>query len=308
MRAFRFLVCAFFFCGVLRGAEAGATWEQEGDRYVLKNGDATLCIDSAKGGRIVSFALNGKESLHVDGSVFWPSPQRGWGYWPPPAPLDREAYTVQLSDGRHRLTLTSAVDAKTGFQVIKELCAGSTPGSVRIGYTLANHSAEPKKVAPWEVTRVPGGGLSFFPKATGFTHVQTNPGGPAELKPQQEDGLVWYAHAPEHRHRKLFRDGAEGWIAYARAGLLLVKCYPDIRPAQFAPDEAEVEVYAATNVVEVEQQGALEELKPGESLNWIVTWTLAPIPDAVGITPGRMELAEFARGISRRAAVQPAAP
>ena len=61
--------------------------------------------------------------------------------------------------------------------------------------------------------------------------------------------------------------------------MLFVKTYPDINSAQFAPDEAEIEIYASlrNNYIEIEQQGAYAEISPTSTVDWTVTWYLQNI-------------------------------
>ena len=79
----------------------------------------------------------------------------------------------------------------------------------------------------------------------------------------------------------MLEDGAEGWIANANpeTQLLFIKTFSDINPAQFAPAEAEIEIYASSkhNYIEIEQQGAYTTIPPRSSLDWTVTWYLQHI-------------------------------
>ena len=76
----RIFIATLLACLVLT---AGA---QENDEQLvtLKNGEVTMTIDVAKGGKILSFRYQDKEMLSQSrwpesfGSTFWTSPQKEW--------------------------------------------------------------------------------------------------------------------------------------------------------------------------------------------------------------------------------------
>jgi len=89
-----------------------------GSLYSFQFGDTRFAVDAKLGGRIVTFALSGRNILTgpaVDpanfGSTFWPSPQSDWG-WPPPAEIDGAPYAASL-DGAV-LSLSGATAARSG--------------------------------------------------------------------------------------------------------------------------------------------------------------------------------------------------
>ena len=84
------------------------------------------------------------------------------------------------------------------------------------------------------------------------------------------------------------------------ANYLLVKSFADTSPAEAAPGEAEIEIYANAGhtYVEVENQGAYVHLAPGAATAWTVRWMLrkldlAATPARVGSAP----LLEFVRSL-----------
>ena len=112
------------------------------------------------GGRLLSTKINGVEFLEQEaqqvGNTFWTSPQSGWE-WPPLKEHDEDDYQGRL-DGSV-LMLRSSVDSKLNFRIIKEykLINEST---FSVKYGIVNHNDEAKKVAPWEITRVPALGTN----------------------------------------------------------------------------------------------------------------------------------------------------
>jgi hypothetical protein len=174
--------------------------------------------------------------------------------------------------------------------VEKKFSADGEAGVVAVVYTLANRGSQARQVAPWEITRVAAGGLTFFPIGEGGPRK-----GPQDLlSPTVVDGVAWFPYdaAAISADQKLFADGREGWIAHVDGDLLLVKSFADTLPSQAAPGEAEIEIYANAGhtYVEVENQGAYVKLAPGAVTTWTVRWmlrklNLASTPAAVGSAP-----------------------
>jgi hypothetical protein len=288
--------------------DAGATDEDKGDTvkpnsvvpaisgsvFSFQFGDTLFAVDAKLGGRIVTFSLSGHNILTgpaVDaanfGSTFWSSPQSDWN-WPPPPEIDSAPYTASL-DGTI-LSLSGVPAPGLGLAVGKKFSADGQVGAVTVEYTIANRSRQARQAAPWEITRVAAGGLTFFPMGEGGPRK-----GPQDLlNTTIVDGMAWFAYdaAAITADQKLFADGREGWIAHVDGDLLLVKSFADTLPAQAAPGEAEIEIYANAGhtYVEVENQGAYVSLAPGAATSWRVRWTLrkldlASTPASAGSAP-----------------------
>ena len=252
------------------------TLAQDNDgKYTLQNGERTMVIDAAKGGKILSLKYGEREVIsqlrwpEAFGSTFWTSPQKEWN-WPPVPEYDKRPYTVEQKDGV--LTLTSEVSERMKYRIRKAFAVDERDGAFVITYTIINESDEVRKVAPWEITRVQNeGGLIFFEAPVeGIT-----PAGLMDFK--DAFGAAWYQTDETNGNRKVNADG-KGWLAYYNNGLLLVKQFDDLDASQPAPDEAEIQVYVNRGKahIELESQGAYTTLQPKEELNWTVRWYLQP--------------------------------
>jgi len=273
-----------------------------GTVYTFTAGNIVFAVDAAKAGRIVTYSLAGKNILTVAknsednnwGSTFWPSPQSAWN-WPPPAELDPNPYTASLNGAL--VTMTSQTFAALGLSVTKQFSVAASTGMVTIQYGLVNHGTQALSVAPWEITRVAAGGLTFFPMGGG----SPSKGMQDLLSLQMSGGVAWFAYdaAAVVNDQKVFADGHEGWIAYAGGNLLLVKAFGDIGAAQAAPGEAEIELYtdAGHSYIEVENQGAYVSVAPGATSTWIVRWFLHKLDASVSVEPGSAELLSLVRGL-----------
>lgn len=265
-------------------------------------GDTQFVVDAAKAGRIVSFSLAGKNILTAPknsednnwGSTFWPSPQSDWN-WPPPVAIDPGPHTARVVG--NTLVVESAVDPGLGLCVSKTVSVDAGKGMVTIEYGIANKGSTARKVAPWEISRVATGGLTFFPMGEGKPWK-----GMQELLPLDlQDGVAWFAAptAPAGNDQKVFADGREGWIAHVDGDLLLVKAFTDTTPGQAAPGEAEIELYTdpGRTYVEVENQGAYVGVEPGKAVRWPVRWFLRKLDSKVKVKPGSSDLLAVVRGL-----------
>ena len=246
----------------------------EDGKYSVSVGDVTLTVDASKGGKILSYKYQDKEVLSQTrfpnsfGSTFWTSPQKEWN-WPPVAEYDTKPFAADLKE--NSLVLTGD-KSRFGYRVRKEFKADPKDGAIVITYTIVNESDETRQVAPWEISRVPNGGILFF-QAKEATPANNMLGLPFEYT----ENAAWYVMDEAKENRKINADG-NGWLAFSDNGLLFVKTFPDLKASEPAPAEAEIQVYAnpGKTFVEIEEQGAYTTLKPGEEVNWTVRWYLVP--------------------------------
>ena len=251
--------------------------DENAGTYNLKNGQVSMTIDAAHGAKILSFKYGDKEVLsqlrwpESFGSTFWTSPQKEW-FWPPVPEYDKQPYEVK-EEGRV-LTMTSGVSEKLKYRIRKAFTTDESDGAIVITYTIINESGETRRVAPWEISRVPNdASLIFFDAPVDSIW-------PAGLMNfQAADGLSWYQPDEAADNRKVNADG-KGWLAYCNKGnaLLMVKRFDDLDTSQPAPDEAEIQVYVnrGKTYIELESQGAYTTLQPGGQLSWTVRWYLQP--------------------------------
>lgn len=271
---------------------------RSGENFRLESGPLALEVDPRDGGRIIEFSLDGRnvmvtraESPDAYGTSFWPSPQNDWK-WPPPVEIDRGAWQAEFAGSEIRLA--SATHAPLGLSVSQSIRLETKPPSAVIDYTLHNRGAAPRRVAPWQNTRVRPGGLTFYPSTEGTLPHST-------LKLAAKQGVTFFAHdaATMKLNQKSFADGREGFLAHVDGDLLFIKVFPDVAPNAAAPGEAEIELYVdgAGKFVEVEQQGAYVEIPAGGTSAWTVRWLLDRVPKESVVT-GNMALVERARALA----------
>ena len=278
------------------GAPAPVVPVLRDSKYLIELADTSLEVDPQLGGRVVRFARAGQNLLtgsDVDplnwGSTFWPSPQARWN-WPPVPELDSQPYTATLAGDV--LTLVSAPGMRAKVRVTKRFRALPEARAIEIEYQLENTDTAAASWAPWEISRVAPGGLTFFPTGTA-------PAALTQLPVVNQAGATWYLHEPARvpmAGQKFAGDGSGGWLAHVAGRTLFLKQFSDVPAAQQAPSpEAEIEIYAAPGYVEIEPQGPYTQLMPGGRVEWRVRWSVRQLPDALKVEVGNAALFEFAR-------------
>jgi hypothetical protein len=263
--------------------------------YTLSFGKIQLQVDAAKGGRVTSLKYNNSEILFKgsspfnSGSTFWPSPQSVWK-WPPIAPIDYKPYSIQIF--KDTLLLESATDTVYHLKVIKKFYINTSDSSIVITYSLKNEGKTVASWAPWEVTRVPANGITFFAKG------DTGVWGTMPSVPELQNNYYWYDQSKLNSGsagKKFFSDG-KGWLAHVNSNnLLFIKKFDDIPTKKAAGGESEVEVYTSPDLsyTELENQGKLSVLNPGDQVSYKVQWFLRTIPSATSPNKGNQALINY---------------
>jgi len=278
---------------------------KQGDLYGLESGALSFAVDP-HGARIVDVHLAGAANLLTGpaanptnfGSTFWTSPQSRWG-WPPPSAFDTDAYMPSTTDAR--IAFDGPTATALGVRMRKQFGVDvHRAGRIAAEYQIAATDDTGSSVAPWEISRVPAGGLTFF--GTGLT-APTAGGGFALPPTQDAAGCTWLDDRAtpipttgSRPDQKLLADGTGGWLAHVDGDVLLLKQFPDLPPGMAAPGEAEIEIFVqgAGAYVEIEEQGPYQTLAAaGQTLTWDVAWLVARLPPGLAVRLGNPDLVSF---------------
>jgi hypothetical protein len=274
---------------------------KNGNRYRFAWGDVVLEIDAAAGGRVATLSLGGADLIvpvpaandpTTYGSVFWTSPRSAWTpqTWPPPVMIDSAMYNGGIS-GTH-VVLDGPADTSIGVSMSKDYSADAATGWIKIVYTI--HATKGQKAAPWEVSRVPRGGIVFFPLGSSVT------AGPLTITQQSgTPKTVWFDDAPKTATSpngdKLYADGAGSWEAYVLNGNMFLKRFADV-PANMQPTgEGEIDVYPGNGFLEFEEQGPYAMIAAAGSVTYTVEWKAVKVPSSVSVAVSSTTLLDFAK-------------
>lgn len=303
--------CASDKCADAFAATAPVT--QSGNMWRITLGTVIFEVDSAVAGKIATFSIDGTDvvvkNMAATGSVFWTSPQSDWN-WPPPAEMDTTAYIPSASG--NVLTMTGPLGADN-LSISKRYWGNFDHQAVTIEYTIHNGNSAAVSKAPWEITRVYPGGLTFFPNSE--PAVRLGDASFSIVPSTSAQGALWFKYNSSDftTNVKGGADGLEGWAAHIACGTglqgnwsypnctkspILIKQWTDIPAASAAPAEKEVEIYAdgGHSYVEFEQQGAYQSIPAGGSAVWTMHWLLRYLPITVAPTAGSAALLTWVRG------------
>jgi hypothetical protein len=321
-------LCAVLVSGLGQTADAQrAVPVVHGDGYRIAAGPVEVVIAPSRGARVRSLKYSGTELLYQAdstgnpgsmGSTFWVSPQAHWtancrsgnnnGCWPPPTAFDGSGaaslYTGGLIAADTAVSYTGSAHAYTGARLRKTVWGNTRDSSVTFRYHIVNTLATKIAFAPWEVTRMTTGGLTFWAKSNEDT-IQGNGTSGAALIAMIKDtlGVKWHKYDSAvslSGGTPKFWDGtSEGWFAHVdKSRLLYIKKFVDIPASKKAPDnENQIEYYTNNNtrsLIEMELQGAFDSIPAGDSLQWDVSWFVRRLPDNIAVTHSA-ELLAFTR-------------
>lgn len=275
------------------------TPQQEGSLFSIEVGALRFEADTTFGAKISSLTLDGSEfmissdmvsSEFLWGSTLWPSPQSEWGWNDNKYKWDHQAFTASINADTMSFTGTDvSVDNGDSFHFIKSFWANRKDSTYSMSYSMVNTTGKPIKKALWELTRVPVGGLTFWP---------TGPGGTwGDLAPACEEIInhTWYLRESEDGTRlKFFADGLEGWFAHVDdQNRLFIKTFKDVASKDFAEGEAEIELWVADEYIELENQSKCAAIGIGDTLDYEVVWHLRQLPDHIQVSSGNPDLVDY---------------
>ena len=264
-------------------------------------------VDASAAGKVYTFSIDGTDvvakNIAATGSEFWTSPQSGWytngNTWPPPPEMTSSAYTPTSSN--NVLTMTGPAWGG-GLSITKRFWGNTDNKAVTLEYTIKNGTKAAVSNAPWEITRVYAGGLSFFPNADTWVRLGDASFTIAPVTTSQ--GAVWFNdNATSYTSNvKGGADGLEGWSAHIACGTglkktcatggsspILIKQWADTPASNETVNatEREVEFYvdSGNSYEEFEQQGLFQSIPAGGSLVWTMHWLLRNLPSTVTPTP-----------------------
>ncbi len=278
------------------GPSGPITPTKVGNIYQFMSGNIVFEIDPQTGGRVSKLALGGADLVMPTatdpttwGSVFWTSPRADWtpttNDWPPPTAIDNAVYSGSIS-GTH-VIVTGPTDSTLGVNMKKDYAADAS-GWINITYTI--NATKAIKASPWEVSRVPRGGIVFFPVGASLNR------GPLGVT-QTASGMAFFDDAAmtatSPNGDKCYADG-QGWTAYAVGGNLFLKKYADTPATAQATGEGEIDIYPGNGFLEFEVQGPYTQLQAGGNLPWSIKWKIVKLPSSVTVAVGNASLVDFA--------------
>ena len=256
----------------------------------LENESIRVTLSPASGGRVLEYALNGKNAMYLPAGDVGGFYAGRFDIGPEqtiPAHSDLWAgrWTGEIT-GRGSARLTSVKDRATGVQLIRDFELDAESSRLRCTQTMKNVSDRSHAYCYWSRTLALGGGICVIPVThpSRFpnSYVMYEPDAVINFRPEDpnvrmRDGFIEIVAAP--KFPKVGMDTSDGWMAYVmKNDLMFVKGFP------VYPDRAYNEIagftlaiyYPDERMCELEPIGPRESLQPGESASFTETWVLLP--------------------------------
>jgi len=262
----------------------------------LSNGQITVVLCPEVGGRVLEYAINGKNVLYLsDAEKSWKPgdrPESSAGRFdigpelviPPRPTLWNDAWSVEIVADRHA-RLTSQDDLSTGVRLVRDFELDPKTTQFNCTQTIHNISDKPVEWCHWSRTFAVGRGIclipltppSRFPKS----YVMYEEGTVINMNPddaniRSRDGFLEIFGTP--RKPKLGMDSYSGIIAYLSPNDLLFvkrfKTYPD-RVYNEAAGLTTSIWYPDREMIELEPIGPREHLLSGENAGFTEEWFLS---------------------------------
>lgn len=303
------------------------------DALRLDNGLVTAHLAPEIGGRLLQFALGAHpflfsnraldgrrftpEEHQGDGSLLswknyggdktWPAPQ-GWdgaGQWPGPPDkvLDSGPYDASgdTAEGRARVTMRSAPDARTGLCIERKLSLEAGSSQLQLDLAFENISRRAVRWSIWDVAQLDceasGSDCRLYvpvdPKEPRPWHILFGEEN-SQLQPDFRPGL--FALKYQGIVGKIGLRSPGGWLAFAdqRTEHVLCMQFPHEPEAEYPDGGATVECWTEMpgvptpvpidspgHILEAEVLGPLRDLQPGERTDLRITWSAARCPGPV---------------------------
>jgi hypothetical protein len=275
----------------------------------LKNKVARVVLEPNVGGRVLSYQLNGVETLYQDpaldgvvwngGSNILHPPGGRCDIGPEYGGLLRDElwfgpWTAEII-GPRSARMTSPTLDESGIQLVREFVLDSVSPHLRFKQTIRNRGRTTRSTFHWSRTFVVGDGIVLapmpahgrFPRGYAFG---SSPG-IIDFLPAPEpgirirDGIMEVVGSPSQA--KFIFDVDPGWLGYVSPnGLFFLKKFPvySDRPyGEIAANNASIWYSSVQNttlwpnekqVVEIEPIGPLETIAPGEDRSFTEDWWL----------------------------------
>jgi hypothetical protein len=265
--------------------------------YKLSNGQVEVVVTTDIGPRVARYGFVGGDNIlgELPGSTAekdknsWQS----WGghrLWIAPEGQPK-SYGPDNSPITHTVTgntirLEQPVEPATHIQKVIEVTLDVHGTGVTLKHTLTNRGTKPFELAPWALTVMNPGGTAIVPQEPYESH-------DTALLPARPMVLWHYTDLADPRFtigpkfvrlstdagkeppQKLGIGNKQGWVAYARNGLLFVKKAGYETGRSYPDYGCNFEVYTAGNFMEVESLGYLQTLAAGQSASHTEHWMLA---------------------------------
>ena len=280
------------FIFLLAMAEIFSSRAKEPELVKISNGEVTVAVDLAVGGRVMEYSLNGNNAIFIGPEYFESSSDPDGGrcdFGPEPiTPAHPETWKGSwelIKKKQNYLKIKSQVAKAAGVQLIREFKLDENSSHLKFTQHIINVSDSLQRYCHWGRTFGEKNGIclaplnpnSRFPKGyMVYAGEKKLDYSPKEGKNERvREGILEITGPPENA--KFVTDASDGWLAYiTQDDQLFVKKF------EIFPEKIYGEMTAATvsiwynqdGICEIEPIGPWEWIKPGKSISFTENWYL----------------------------------
>ncbi len=269
--------------------------------FRLRNGLIELVVTTDIGPRVIHFGLVGGDNVFkvIDeeaglvGGDCWRL-YGGHRLWHAPEVAPRtyapDNGPVEIAEWDGAAVLTQPTEAATGIQKQIALSMASDEARVTVAHRLHNRNPWAVELAPWALSAMAPGGVGIIPLLPRGSHQENLLPTSAVVTWAYTDlsdpRWVWgrqYVLARQdptaQAEQKIGLTHTQGWLAYARAGVMFVKSFVRVPGAAYPDLGSSAEVYTDASFIELETLGPLTRVEPGDFVEHVEQWHLvADVP------------------------------
>jgi hypothetical protein len=263
--------------------------------YLLKNGLVEVVVVPANS-RVMQFRFAGSEQgafwenraldgmpgqregrwRNFGGDKAWPAPQGNWDRitgraWPPPATFDSAGSEPRIDE--QGLLLASPVDEQYGLQICRHITLKPGLPVMEIASWFRKVADPPLAVGSWVITQLrdPQRVFALLPESSNADSAYRQLTGPAPLDVHSDGRLLSFVRHPAHNLKIAMNSNSLAWMDDEYVLRIDASADPSSNNA------CTTSVY--TNMdplqyVELESEGPVTDLAPGDVLELTTTYTL----------------------------------
>lgn len=282
-------------------------YENFGTCVKLENGAAELLVSVENGPRIISYRLRDGGNVFfndVDRVLSNDSPELevygpgakwnilgGHRLWLSPESLvvsyDPGVSPIRYTHDENSITVTNE-QQPLGIRKSMQVILDESDAGVTVVHTLENIGDEVKTFAPWAISVMDKGGISFFPvPQTCLDSFLSNKTVALWSYSRMNDPRVYWGDRIITLRQDPAADGPfklginqdEGWACYLNNGCAFVKKFSPNITGNYPDGGCNYETYSCADFLEVESLGELCTLEPGQICTHEERWDLFEVPE-----------------------------
>ena len=263
--------------------------------YQLKNNSCEVVICPEAGGRVLKYALNGKNAIYENpefNGKLLADFQAKRSLWPDGGRFDIGAESIsgklhdQIYMGKWSVTLTAKLSVKItcpipnemGIEVTREFILSAKGTKLQVNQTMKNCTDSVIRRHFWNRIFCPAGGIVTMPVDKKSVHkngyrLMNDTTVAINNRLTQSPGMLYFKTIQPTI--KMGTDSKKAWISYLQNDLLITKCFDINKKGDYSDTDNNTTIFYTNGIVtELEPVSPTYQLLPNEKVHFHQTWKL----------------------------------